>query len=238
VLDALAMFVAVIVYFGVRGLTAGDPATATAHARGLLRLEELLGLDVERGVQASLNGFGTLTTLANWIYIWGHWPAIITTLVWLALRHRVVFRQLRDAMIVSGLMGLCVYSTYPVAPPRLSGLGMIDTVTQQSHAYRVLQPPAFVNQYASMPSLHVGWDLLVGLALLAASTSLAVRALGVAMPLAMALATVVTANHYVLDVIVGALFGLVGWVVALHLGRWRDRRTGAAHSASSRAASR
>ena len=128
-------------------------------------------------------------------------------------------------MVVSGLMGLCVYTTYPVAPPRLSGLGMIDTVTQQSQAYRVLQPPAFVNQYAAMPSLHVGWDLLVGLALLAASTSLAVRALGVAMPLAMAVATVVTANHYVLDVLVGALFGLTGWVAALHLGRRRDRRT-------------
>ena len=156
---------------------------------GVLRLEEVLGLDVERGVQAALNGFGTLTTLANWIYIWGHWPAIVTTLVWLALRHRVVFRRLRDAMVVSGLMGLCVYTTYPVAPPRLSGLGMIDTVTQQSQAYRVLQPPAFVNQYAAMPSLHVGWDMLVGLALLAASTSLAVRALGVTMPLAMAVAT-------------------------------------------------
>jgi hypothetical protein len=59
-------------------------------------------------------------------------------------------------------MGLCVYTTYPVAPPRLAGMGFVDTITEQSSSYRVLQPPAFVNQYAAMPSLHVGWDLLVG----------------------------------------------------------------------------
>jgi len=82
-LDALAVTAGVVVYFGVRGLTAGDPGTAQAHARDVLRLEEQLGLDIEQGLQAALNGFATLTTLANWIYIWGHWPMIVGTLVWL-----------------------------------------------------------------------------------------------------------------------------------------------------------
>jgi membrane-associated phospholipid phosphatase len=141
------------------------------------------------------------------------------------VRNRTVFLRLRNAMVASGLMGLCVYTTYPVAPPRLAGMGFVDTITEQSSSYRVLQPPAFVNQYAAMPSLHVGWDLLVGLALVAAAGSVALRTVGRLMPVVMGAATVLTANHYVLDVLVGAAFGLAGWAVALWLERRREART-------------
>ena len=222
--DALAVVLGVAFYFGVRGQTAGSPETALRHAADVLAVEQALGLDIERGVQSAFIAQESLTTLANWIYIWGHWPVIIATLVWLAVHHRPVFRRLRDAMLVSGLLGLCVYTTYPVAPPRLADMGMIDTVANQSGAYRVLQPPAFVNQYAAMPSLHVGWDLLVGLALVAAASTLTVRAVGAVMPALMAAATVLTANHYVLDVLAGAALGLLGWVVAARLERRRVRR--------------
>ena len=222
--DALAVVLGVAFYFGVRGQTAGSPETALRHAADVLAVEQALGLDIERGVQSAFIAQESLTTLANWIYIWGHWPVIVATLVWLAVHHRPVFRRLRDAMLVSGLLGLCVYTTYPVAPPRLTNMGMIDTIADQSGAYRVLQPPAFVNQYAAMPSLHVGWDLLVGLALIAASSTLAVRAVGAVMPALMAAATILTANHYVLDVLAGAALGLLGWVVAARLERRRAYR--------------
>jgi membrane-associated phospholipid phosphatase len=138
-----------------------------------------------------------------------------------------IFLRLRNAMIASGGLGLCVYTTYPVAPPRLAGRGFVDTITEQSNSYRVLQPPAFVNQYAAMPSLHVGWDLCVGLALVAAASTLTVRTIGRLMPVVMAAATVLTANHYVLDVLAGAAFGLAGWAIALQVERRRERRAGA-----------
>jgi membrane-associated phospholipid phosphatase len=225
--DACIVVLGVVVYFGTRGLTAGSPDVARRHAEDILALEAALGLDVEASVQAMVVDLDPLVTLANWVYIWGHWPVIVATLVWLALHHRRVFLRLRNAMIASGAMGLCVYTTYPVAPPRLMDRGFVDTVTEQSQAYRVLQPPAFVNQYAAMPSLHVGWDLVVGLALVAAGTTLAVRTLGRLMPVVMAAATVLTANHYVLDVVVGVAFGLAGWGVALWLERRRDARDAA-----------
>lgn len=229
--DAAVVVTGVVVYFGVRGRTAGSPDVAQDHAEDLLALEKTLGLDVEAGVQALLVDVAPLTTLANWVYIWGHWPVIAVTLLWLALRDRRVFLRLRNAMIASGLMGLCVYTTYPVAPPRLAGQGFVDTITEQSRSYRVLQPPAFVNQYAAMPSLHVGWDLCVGLALVAAAGTVTVRTIGRLMPVVMAAATVLTANHYLLDVIAGAAFGLAGWAVALHLERRRERRAAGAAAA-------
>lgn len=222
--DAFIVVLGIVVYFGTRGLTAGSPAVAQRHAEDILALEEALGLDVEASVQALVVDLDPLVTLANWVYIWGHWPVIVVTLVWLALHHRTVFLRLRNAMIASGALGLCVYTTYPVAPPRLMDRGFVDTVTEQSSAYRVLQPPAFVNQYAAMPSLHVGWDLVVGLALVAAASTLTVRTIGRLMPGVMAAATVLTANHYVLDVVVGAAFGLAGWSVALWLERRREAR--------------
>lgn len=225
--DAAVVVTGIVVYFGVRGLTAGAPDVAREHAADVLALEKTLGLDVEAGVQALLLDLDPLVTLANWIYIWGHWPVIVATLVWLALHNRTVFRRLRNAMIASGALGLCVYTTYPVAPPRLTG-GFVDTITEQSSSYRVLQPPAFVNQYAAMPSLHVGWDLCVGLALVAAATTLFLRTIGALMPVLMAAATVLTANHYVLDVLAGAAFGLAGWAIALQMERARRRREGPA----------
>ncbi|MCW2607211.1 MAG: phosphatase family protein, partial [Frankiales bacterium] len=228
--DAAVIVSGVVVYFGVRGLTAGKPETARDHAHDVLGVERALGLDVEAAVQAALVDVQPFVTLANWVYIWGHWPVITATFVWLALHDRTVFLRLRNAMVASGCLGLCVYTTYPVAPPRLAGLGLVDTITEQSGSYRVLQPPAFVNQYAAMPSLHVGWDLCVGMALVAAASTLTFRTMGRLMPVVMAAATVITANHYVLDVVVGVAFGLAGWAVALRLEARRARRAAAPRS--------
>lgn len=213
----------VVVYFGVRGLTEARPSTAIAHAQDVLAFETRLNLNQEGRLQDLLVGREWLATVANWIYIWGHWPVIASVMVWLALRHRQIFFRLRNAMIASGAVGLVIFATYPVAPPRLTGLGLIDTVSQRSHAYRVLQPPAFVNQYAAMPSLHVGWDLLVGLAVASAATRFWLRWLGYLMPVLMATAVVLTANHYLIDGVAGAMLALAGLAAALRLERWQQR---------------
>jgi membrane-associated phospholipid phosphatase len=222
---ALVAF-AVFVYFRVRGLTESSADLAHEHAEHIVAFEKGLGIYVEAELQDLIAPSEAMQTFANWIYIWGHWPAIIVTMVWLVWRHRVIFVRLRDAMLVSGALGMVVFVSYPVAPPRLVGLGLVDTVTEQSDAYRVLQPPAFVNQYAAMPSLHSGWDLLVGMAIFAAASSLALKVVGVAMPVLMAFAVVATANHYIVDVVAGVGLALVGHAVALWLEKRRERHRG------------
>ena len=215
-----AVALGVFVYFRVRGLTSGRPSVALNHANDILAFEHRLGLDQEHNVQRlTHNGMDPLVDVANWVYIWGHWPVIITVMVWLAIRHKDVFLRLRNAMFVSGGIGLVIFATYPVAPPRLTAHGFIDTVTLRSEAYRVLQPPAFVNPYAAMPSLHVGWDLLVGIAIITAASSTLLKVVGALMPVLMALAVVTTANHYVVDGIAGASLALFGLAVAV----WYER---------------
>ena len=207
----------VLVYFGVRGLTRSAEQTAVEHARDVVTLERWLGINVESTLQTPVRSSAALETLANWVYIWGHWPVIVVTMVWLAWRHRDGFLRLRDAMLISGALGMAIFVTFPVAPPRLARMGMVDTVTRSSEAYRILQPPAFVDQYAAMPSLHAGWDLLVGIAIVSAASSVALRAVGFVLPLLMGLAVVLTANHYILDVVAGVALALVGHAVALRL---------------------
>jgi membrane-associated phospholipid phosphatase len=222
--QAAVVIAAIFLYFQVRGLTAADPADAYVHADQVVRLERETGLDVEAAVQAPVVAHSPLQVLANWVYIWGHWPVIIVTMCWLAWRHRREFLRLRDAMVVSGAMGLVVFVTFPVAPPRLADPDLVDTVTEASRAYRVLQPPNFVNQYAAMPSLHAGWDLLVGIAIVTAATGLALRVVGCVLPALMAFAVVATANHYLVDVIAGVAFALAGYAAALLLERRRAAR--------------
>ena len=222
--QAGVVVLAIFCYFQVRGLAHAHRAEAVAHARDLQAFERRWGIDLESAVQAPLLRWSWLETAANWIYIWGHWPVIIATLLWLVRRHRVQFLRLRDAMIVSGGLGLVIFLTYPVAPPRLAVPGLVDTVTEGSESYRVLQPPMFVNQYAAMPSLHVGWDLLVGISIATAATSVALRVVGVLLPVLMAWAVVATANHYVVDVVAGITLALVGYAAALLLQRRRERR--------------
>jgi hypothetical protein len=214
----------VFIYFRIRGLTETSAEVAHEHAQDVVALEEALGIAWEDELQALVTPVDSLETFANWIYIWGHWPVIIATMAWLIWRHRDVFLRLRDAMMISGLLGMIVFVTYPVAPPRLAALGFVDTVTQSSHAYRVLQPPAFVNQYAAMPSLHSGWDLLVGIAIVTAASTATLKAIGYAMPMLMAFAVVATANHFLLDVVAGVALVLVGHAAALALERRRQRR--------------
>jgi len=81
--------------------------------------------------------------------------------------------------------------------------------THGTPAYRQILPPGLVNQYAAMPSFHAGWNLAVGISVFRASHHWALRAFAVAMPLAMAFAVIATANHFVIDVIVGVTLVLI-----------------------------
>lgn len=221
---ALVAF-AMLVYFGVRNATVGSEAAARDNAEGLFDLEQTLGIAWEGAIQGLVAGSDVLVALTNWVYIWGHWPVILTTAVALYLTHRPHYRVLRNAMFVSGAIGFLFFALMPVAPPRLLDLGLVDTVTERSQSYRALQPPGLTNQFAAFPSLHVGWNVLVGIVLFTATTTLVVRVLAVLSPLAMAFAVVATANHFVLDVAAGLALVLVGLLTAILIEQRRTTAT-------------
>lgn len=209
---------AIFIYFLVRGMMSTSVDRAYDHAYALLDLERTLGIAWEANLQRWAHDVPGLAGVMNSIYIYGHWPVIALTLGWLLWKHPDRFRTYRTAMVLSGLVGFAFFALYPMAPPRfLNDLGFVDTVMRDTSSYRVLQPPAFTNQYAAMPSLHVGWNLLMGIAIYTSTRHRFWRAFAVVMPLAMYAATILTANHFVLDGIVGSLIALAGLAVARQL---------------------
>ncbi|GAB3262728.1 hypothetical protein GCM10027448_37090 [Nocardioides dilutus] len=223
--QAVLLAAAMATYFMVRSLTAGSATVAEGNADLLVELERSLGVFVERDVQRWMLDVDGAATVLNAIYIWGHWPVIAAVLGWLAWRRRDAFVVYRNALLVSGLVGMVIVATFPVAPPRLMDFGFLDTVTMHSEAYRVLQPPSFTNQYAAMPSFHVGWDLLMGIALVREGGRASLRVVGTALPLLMLIAVVGTGNHYLVDAVVGDAIVLASLRLATWHHRTRDRDT-------------
>lgn len=211
--------IAYFAYFGVRGLTEGNEARALDNAERVQSFERWLHIAYEARWQSVIIDHHALVTLMNWIYIFGHWPVIVVAAVWLYFRRPQTYRLFRNAFFISGAVGLVVFTVFPVAPPRLAGLSVVDTVTEYSSAYRVLQPPQFVNQYAAMPSLHFGWNLLMGIALASVLRPIGLKLAALLLPVLMFMAVVLTANHYIIDTIAGAALSLT----ALGVAYWWSR---------------
>ena len=235
----LAIFAAAyLTYFGVRALTEGAPQRAFENAMRLHRLEVDAGIDWEGAVQGAVLRTQGLVDLANAIYIYGHWPVLLGAGVLLYRHRRLHYYRLRNVCLLTGLIGLVIFVVFPVAPPRLTDLPVIDTVTRDSEGYRQILPPSLVNEYAAMPSFHAGWNLLVGIVAYGACTHRLVRVFAILMPAAMAFAVIATANHFVIDVIVGVSIVLAALAAERALERRRldrgdghergDRRTGPA----------
>jgi lipoprotein signal peptidase len=222
--EVLIVGVAVFLYFLVRGLVDAKRDLAFDHAERVIDAEQTWGVFVEPELQSAVLRHGWLVDVSNWVYVYGHWPVVVLTLVWVLTRHPSEFTRFRNAMLISGAIGLVIFVYFPVAPPRfMTQYGFIDTVTEQTNGYRVLQPPAFTNQYAAMPSLHFGWNLLMGIAWASLSGNRWTRLFGWLMPPLMFAAIVLTANHYLLDGVAGGALAMLGFVVATQL--WATRRS-------------
>lgn len=198
---------AYFIYFLIRGATEGRASEAIDRALSLEALEERLGIFFEVELQRAVIDYGWVIEAANAVYIWAHWPLIGAIGLWLYLAQRDRYRVYRNTMLLSGAIGVVIFALFPTAPPRLANPEVIDTVVERTDIYRVMQPPLLTNQYAAIPSLHFGWNLLMGIALVRESNLFWARGIGWVSPPAMLIATLVTANHYVLDIVAGG--GLV-----------------------------
>lgn len=230
--EVLIVIPAYFLYFLVRGFIEGQEGDALRRAANLIDIERALGIFWEVDIQGWALDSNLLTNLANWTYIWGHWPVISAIALWLFFFHRPNYPIYRNAFLISGGIGLLIFALLPTAPPRMmDAWGFVDTITERSEAYRTFQPPAFVNQYAAMPSLHFGWNLLLGIAVVRHASARAVKLLGVVMPVFSFWAIVATANHFILDGIAGGAVALFGLAIAMGLSRrafpWQQRVPGA-----------
>jgi len=227
--------VAFLLYFLVRGSVVDRDAEALGNALDIIEVERAIGIYWEPDLHAAIIDYEALVQLFNAFYFWLDFPLIVGVglgMYFFGRRHE--YTVARDAVLASGAIALIVYNLFPVAPPRLleplaielgnpaaAGAGFVDTVNEYTNfSYQAQSTQPFVNPYAAMPSLHYGWQLLVGGVLFWTARSVWLRALGVFMPVGQLSAIVFTANHYILDAIGGLGVALLGLLVAIALQRW------------------
>ncbi|MFJ6168417.1 phosphatase PAP2 family protein [Micromonospora orduensis] len=195
-----------LIYKAARVAGADRASTALGNGEWIWRVERLFHLPDEAAFQRPVLSHELLVHLANGYYAYVHFPATAICLIWLYVRHPVRYLWTRRMLAGLTAAALALHFLVPLAPPRLTALtGMVDTGSRYGPA--VYGPPdtdALSNQYAAMPSLHVGWALAVAVALIAV-TGGRLRWLWLAHPLVTVLVVVITGNHYWLDGIVAAV---------------------------------
>ena len=190
------------------------PDGALSRGRWIWHLERVLHLPSETGLQRPFLPHPLIVQAFNLYYDTLHFPVLIACLVWLFVRHRADYVRRRTTLAV--FTGACLLiQLVPVAPPRmLPGTGLVDTAVLYHQS--VYQSVAGFNsdQLSAMPSIHVGWAILVAIMVISSARS---RWRWLALPYAVVttLAVVVTANHFWLD---GIVAGLVLAVVLLAQG--------------------
>ncbi|MCK9901716.1 phosphatase PAP2 family protein [Frankia sp. Cpl3] len=206
----VALLAMLYVGYGLsRHLATGREPEALGNALDVWHLERFLHLPDEAVLQGAVLAHEWIPRGANWYYVGIHFPAAILLLVWVFARHREHWRRVRNVIILATGVGLVIHLLFPLAPPRflpemVPALRLVDTGAVLGPSPYSDATDGVANQYAAMPSLHVGWAVLEAWAVVTILRHRA-RWLALIQPLATVAVVVVTANHYWLDGIVGAL---------------------------------
>ncbi|MET8678241.1 bifunctional glycosyltransferase 87/phosphatase PAP2 family protein [Streptomyces sp. NPDC004647] len=213
-LELLLIRVCYWAYSYVRISAAGARGVAEEHGRQILALESALRIDVEHAFNSVVAKQPWLEVTLNLAYTNLHFMVPLALLGWMYAHRPAMFRWTRAALGITTLLALLCFWLYPLAPPRLMpGLDFIDTVNGPQD----LNSPEFgaltdvSNQYAAMPSLHVGWSLWCAIVIALLARPLWLRVAGFLYPLLTTVVIVGTANHYLLDAVGGSVVVACGF---------------------------
>jgi PAP2 superfamily protein len=191
-----------------------EPASAAVpmeHAQQIVDAERALGLFVEPDVQRAVNGFPGGEFVTSWIYTLTYTAGFVAFFLWVWFRHRERFPFVRTWFWIVHGIAVIGFWLYPLAPPRLAGLGLADPTARTLELGGSLswfEP--FRNLYAAMPSMHVGQPVLFALAICWLARPSPWRFAAWAWPAVMLIVVMATANHYWLDAVGGAAAVLLG----------------------------
>jgi hypothetical protein len=201
-------------YREARNLVPDQPGIAYRHAQSVEWLQAHLHFDFELSVNRFVSSVSWLAQVMNYYYSTLHFIVTVGVLTWLFVARKRVYRGMRTALFALTLVALVGFFFYPLAPPRLMpGYGYIDTLAEY-HTWGSLADPNIAehtNQFAAMPSLHIGWALWCAIAVFYCTRKWWARTLAVMYPMATLIVIIGTANHYVIDAVAGAAVVGIGF---------------------------
>ena len=215
---------AYVVYNLARWVFAGDLSQAREHARWIVDVERTAGLAIEGSVQGALDS-GAATWLLSNVYLAAQFVVVPGVLIWLYRRAPETYRRLRNTLLATWLIAVPVFALFPVAPPRLADVGIVDTVSEQAGVALTGRSTIFYNQLAAVPSLHVGFAVAIGVALSVVVRPRWAKALALLWGPVVSLSVIATGNHYLFDIAAGLVVTALGFAVGRLPGRLSRPRT-------------
>ncbi len=219
-------------YYGYR-LTRGvvdDPqaaAVAFENARDLIRIEQAVGIFVEPGIQAWAASTPLVIDFASWMYINAQSSVTLAAIVYLYLFHNASFYFVRNMFIVALAIAIVGYVVFPTAPPRfMPEWGFFDAVADFTGVdHDSVAVNALFNPYAAVPSMHVGFALMIGVPLARLARHRVTRIAWALYPLLVTFVIVATANHFIVDAVLGGMTAaaaawVAAWMARARPGAW------------------
>jgi hypothetical protein len=204
---------AYLLYSTSRYVSVGDLSTATGHAEWIVNLQQSIGVNIESSVQTALHGSWIIWVLNN-LYLAAQLIVVPGTLIYLYRSNHDVYVKLRNTVLATWLIAMPIYALFPVAPPRLADIGMLDTITSGGGVrLDSALTTSFYNPLAAVPSLHAGFALAVGVALAAHFRNRFAKVLAWSWAPIIGLAVVATGNHFVFDIAAGVTVTVAGYVI-------------------------
>jgi hypothetical protein len=188
--------------------------------------------------------------LWNIFYGLAHFVVPSLVLIWLFRRFPTRYRVWRNTLALTTILALVGFASFPLMPPRLMDdpgiyggcqiyaegevlpeqageapcdrYGFVDTIAVHGGwaSFGSDEMASVSNQFAAMPSMHIGWSTWVLLTVVPLARRWWSRALAVAYPMVTLWVIVVTGNHFWLD----AVGGLACLAAGYALCNWATRR--------------
>ncbi|WP_345434395.1 phosphatase PAP2 family protein [Actinoallomurus vinaceus] len=232
--EVLLLVAVYLMYDGVRMLVAAGHGQAFADAHHVLGIEQALRIAHERTVNHAVSAWPVLGVLMSYAYATLHYLVTPIVLVWLWKRRPWQYARARTTLVVATLLGLVGFSLFPTAPPRMLP-GFVDTLAKyqewgwwSGNASAPKGLGGMTNEFAAMPSLHVGWAAWCGWQIARNTVRRWLQVVAVAYPIFMVAVVIGTANHYVVDAVAGLAVIVIGAGIAGRVERLRDRTSSAA----------
>lgn len=208
----------------IQSVTSNDGGDAIGRAHWIERVQAAMFLPNERSVQNLILGHEVIVKLANLFYASMHFTVMGIFLLWMYVRHRDRYPEVRTTVALSTL-GCFFVQFIAVAPPRLLP-GYVDTA--ELYGQSVYNAGFSVDNFGAMPSVHVLFAAVVGWYTWRVSTS-PWRWIGPLHFVVTVFVVVATANHWWLDGVVAiAILIASAWLrrgVLTAARRWRASRS-------------
>jgi hypothetical protein len=256
VLYGVGVYVVYSVVRNAFGSAGGDPEPAFNHARAIIAIERHLSLYFEAHLQQwylDLPAHG-LIRLWNIYYGLAHFLVTAGALIWLFRRDPERYPVWRNTLALTTCLAVIGFATFSLMPPRLLDdpgpyggcqvytdrhapppdlchrYGFVDTIDEYGGwaSFSSSELKSVSNQYAAMPSMHIGWSTWSALVMFPLVRRRWAKALVAGYPLITLTCILLTANHYWIDGIGGLVCLGAGYLVARRVTVLMARRHGLA----------